>query len=210
MTVKSTNITTVAHRVTKEARWRANGHKGGVLWFTGLSGSGKTTLAFELERGLHEKGRLVYVLDGDNVRQGLSADLGFSPGERAENIRRIGEVAALFADAGYIVITAFISPYRRDRLRARRAAVDPFHLVHLSASLEVCEKRDPRGLYKKARRGEIADFTGVSAPYEAPEHPDLLIDTARLSVDESLALLTDYVDRCFALPDREKGRALSS
>lgn len=202
MTVKSTNITTVAHRVTKEDRWRANGHRGGVLWFTGLSGSGKTTLAFELERGLHGKGRWAYVLDGDNVRQGLSADLGFSPGERAENIRRIGEVAALFADAGYIVITAFISPYRRDRRQARRAAVDPFHLVHLSASLEVCEKRDPRGLYKKAKLGEIADFTGVSAPYEAPEHPDLVIDTAALTVDESLALLTDYVDRSFALPER--------
>ena len=201
MTVKSTNITTVAHRVTKDARWRANGHKGGVLWLTGLSGSGKTTLALELERGLHEKGRLAYVLDGDNVRQGLSADLGFSPEERAENIRRIGEVAALFADAGHIVITAFISPYRRDRRQARRAAVDPFHLVHLSAPLEVCEKRDPRGLYKKARLGEIADFTGVSAPYEAPERPDLVINTAGLSVDESLTRLMDYVDRCFALPD---------
>jgi bifunctional enzyme CysN/CysC len=203
MAVKSTNITTVAHRVTKEARWLANGHKGGVLWFTGLSGSGKTTLALELERGLHQAGRLSYVLDGDNVRQGLSADLGFSPRERAENIRRIGEVAALFADAGYIVITAFISPYRRDRRRARRAAVDPFHLVHLSASLEVCEERDPRGLYKKARRGEIADFTGVSAPYEAPEHPDLIIDTAGLTVDESLARLMEYVERCFALPERD-------
>ena len=203
MTVKSTNITTVAHRVTKEDRWRTNGHKGGVLWFTGLSGSGKTTLAFELERGLHEKGRWAYVLDGGNVRQGLSADLGFSPEERAENIRRIGEVAALFADAGNIVITAFISPYRRDRRQARRAAVDPFHLVHLSASLEVCEKRDPRGLYKKARRGEIADFTGVSAPYEAPENPDLVIDTAGLTVDQSLSRLMDYVDRCFALPERD-------
>lgn len=203
MAVKSTNITTVAHRVTKEARWLANGHKGGVLWFTGLSGSGKTTLALELERGLHQAGRLSYVLDGDNVRQGLSADLGFSPQERAENIRRIGEVAALFADAGYIVITAFISPYRRDRRRARRAAVDPFHLVHLSASLEVCEERDPRGLYKKARRGEIADFTGVSAPYEAPERPDLIIDTAGLTVDESLARLMEYVERCFALPERD-------
>ncbi len=174
-----------------------------MLWFTGLSGSGKTTLALELERRLHEAGRLSYVLDGDNVRQGLSADLGFSPQERAENIRRIGEVAALFADAGYIVITAFISPYRRDRRRARRTAVDPFHLVHLSAPLEVCEERDPRGLYKKARRGEIADFTGVSAPYEAPEHPDLTVDTAGLTVDESLALLMDYAERCFALPERD-------
>lgn len=203
MAVKSTNITTVAHRVTKEARWLANGHRGGVLWLTGLSGSGKTTLALELERRLHEAGRLAYVLDGDNVRQGLSADLGFSPDERAENIRRIGEVAALFADAGYIVITAFISPYRRDRQRARRAAVDPFHLVHLSAPLEVCEERDPRGLYKKARRGEIADFTGVSAPYEAPEHPDLTVDTAGLTVDESLARLMEYAERCFALPERD-------
>ena len=203
MAVKSTNITTVAHRVTKEARWRANGHKGGVLWFTGLSGSGKTTLALETERRLHEAGRQAYVLDGDNVRQGLSADLGFSPNERAENIRRIGEVAALFADAGYIVITAFISPYRSDRRQARRAALDPFHLVHLSAPLQVCEERDPRGLYRKARRGEIADFTGVSAPYEAPENPDLIIDTARLSVEESLDRLMDYVERGFAFPEQD-------
>ncbi len=200
MTVKSTNITSIAHRVEKEARWRANGHLGGVLWFTGLSGSGKTTLAFELEQRLFKKGFHAYVLDGDNVRGGLNADLGFSPEDRAENIRRIGEVAALFAEAGYIVISAFISPYRRDRRQARDAADDPFHVVYLDADLEVCESRDPKGLYKKARAGEIPDFTGISAPYEIPENPNLVIDTATRTVEESMAVLMDYVNRVFVLP----------
>ena len=201
MTVRSTNITTTEHGVAKEARWRANGHRGGVLWLTGLSASGKTTLAFELERRLFKKGCQVYVLDGDNIRHGLSADLGFSPDDRGENIRRIGEVAALFADAGYIVIPAFISPYRRDRQLARQAGGDAFHEVHLTASLEVCERRDPKGLYQKARRGDIPEFTGISAPYESPDHPELAIDTGTLSVEESLAVLLEYVDRAFAVPE---------
>ncbi len=200
MTAKSTNITKVTHRVAKETRWRANGHQGGVVWFTGLSGSGKTTLALELEYRLFKQGRQVYVLDGDNIRYGLSSDLGFSHAERTENIRRIGEVAALFADAGYIVISAFISPYRRDRRLARSAASDPFHTIHLDTDLLVCEKRDPKGLYAKARRGEIPDFTGISAPYEKPERADLSIDTGALSVEESMDILLDYVDRAFALP----------
>ena len=201
MTVRSTNITTTEHRVAKEARWRANGHRGGVLWFTGLSASGKTTLAFELEQRLFKMGYQVYVLDGDNIRHGLSADLGFSPRDRGENIRRIGEVAALFADAGYIVIPAFISPYRRDRALARQAGGNAFHEIHLTASLEVCEGRDPRGLYKKARRGDIPEFTGISAPYESPDHPQLAIDTGTLSVEESLAVLLEYVDHTFAVPE---------
>ena len=201
MTVRSTNITTTEHRVAKETRWRANGHRGGVLWFTGLSASGKTTLAFELEQRLFKKGYQVYVLDGDNIRHGLSADLGFSPTDRGENIRRIGEVAALFADAGYIVIPAFISPYRHDREAARQAGGESFHEIHLTASLEVCEGRDPKGLYKKARRGDIPEFTGISAPYESPDHPELAINTGTLSVEESLAVLIEYVDHVFAVPE---------
>ena len=164
MTIKSKNISTVEHRIAKEARWRINGHLGGVLWFTGLPGSGKTTLAFELERRLFGRGMQVYVLDGDNLRHGLNADLGFLPEERRENIRRVGETAALFADAGFIVLSAFISPYRADRRRAREAATDPFHEIYLSASLEVCEARDPKGLYERARQGEIEDFTGNHRP----------------------------------------------
>lgn len=198
MTIKSSNITTVAHRVAAEERWRVNGHRGGVLWFTGLSGSGKTTLAFELEQRLFAKGYQIYVLDGDNVRHGLSSDLGFSPEDRTENIRRIGEVAALFAEAGNIVISAFISPYRDDRRMARSAAGEGFYEVFLSADLAACEARDPKGLYKKAHRGEIPDFTGVSAPYEAPESPELEIDTGDLGVEESIDLLMDFIDRVFA------------
>ena len=201
MAVKSSNITTVVHRVSLEERWRANGHKGGVLWFTGLSGSGKTTLALELEQRLFEQGYQVYVLDGDNIRRGLSADLGFSPGDRGENIRRVGELAALMARAGNVVVSAFISPYRRDRSLARRAAGGGFHEVYLKADLEVCERRDPRGLYKKARRGEIADFTGVSAPYEVPEAAQLVIETGVLSVEESIGVLLAYAGRAFALPE---------
>ncbi len=200
MTIKSQNITAVAHRVSAAERVRVNGHKGGVLWFTGLSGSGKTTLAFELEQRLFAKGYQVYVLDGDNVRHGLNSDLGFSHQDRTENIRRIGEVAALFAEAGSIVISAFISPYREDRKLARSAALEGFHEVYLSADLASCEARDPKGLYKKAHLGEIADFTGVSAPYEEPENPDLEIDTGRLGIEESIALLSDYIDSAFGLP----------
>ena len=200
MTIKSQNITAVAHRVSADERARANGHKGGVLWFTGLSGSGKTTLAFELEQRLFARGYQVYVLDGDNVRHGLNSDLGFSPEDRAENIRRIGEVAALFGEAGSIVISAFISPYREDRKLARSATHEGFHEVYLSADLAACEARDPKGLYKKAHLGEIADFTGVSAPYEEPENADLEIDTGTLGIEESIAILTDYIDTAFGVP----------
>ena len=197
MTVKSQNLTAVKHRVDKEVRWRRNSHRGGVLWFTGLSGSGKSTLAFELEHRLFEKGYQVYVLDGDNVRQGLCRDLGFSPDDRAENIRRIGEVASLFADAGYIVISAFISPYQADRGQARQAALDTFHEVHLAADLAACESRDPKGLYKRARRGEIPDFTGISAPYEVPDRPELVLPTGVQTVAESVAALLTYVEANF-------------
>jgi len=195
--VKSTNLFAVAHRVTAENRVARNGHRGGVLWLTGLSGAGKSTLAIALEQRLFQKGYHVYVLDGDNIRQGLSANLGFAPEDRAENIRRVGEVAALFADAGFLCITAFISPYISDRERARSAAGPAFHEVYVKADLEICERRDPKGLYRRARAGEIAEFTGISAPYEPPSHPELIVDAGAHSIEESLAELTGYVDRVF-------------
>ncbi|MGH6945322.1 MAG: adenylyl-sulfate kinase, partial [Geminicoccaceae bacterium] len=200
VTRRATNITAVGHGVAREARVLRNGHKGGVLWFTGLSGAGKSTLALALEARLFAKGWHVYVLDGDNVRGGLNANLGFSPDDRAENIRRVGEVAALFADAGFLVISSFISPYRADRERARQAAADSFHEIHIKASLETCEQRDPKGLYKRARTGEIQEFTGISSPYEPPEAPELIVRTDMLAVEECLSELAAYVERAFA-PD---------
>ena len=161
---------------------------------TGLSGSGKSTLAMELERELFNLGRQTYVLDGDNVRHGLCSDLGFSPEDRRENIRRIGEVARLFADAGVICITAFISPYRSDRELVRKMMLpSQFVEVHVHAPIEICEQRDPKGLYAKARAGEIKDFTGVSAPYEPPLSPDLELRTDKLTVAESVARILDFL-----------------
>jgi bifunctional enzyme CysN/CysC len=197
VTKRATNLTAVGLRVSPEARALRNGHKGGVLWFTGLSGAGKSTLAVALEERLFAKGYHVYVLDGDNIRGGLNANLGFSPEDRAENIRRVGEVAGLFADAGFLVISSFISPYRADRERARAAASNGFHEIHIKASLETCEERDPKGLYKRAREGQIAEFTGISSPYEAPESPDLIVRTDLLSIEESLRVLVEYVERQF-------------
>ncbi len=199
VTQRFSNLTEVEHNVTPDLRQQRNGHRGGVLWFTGLSGAGKSTIAMAVERELFRRGLQVYVLDGDNIRHGLSANLGFAPEDRAENIRRVGEVAALFADAGIISITAFISPYRSDRQRARAAAGDSFHEIHIKADLAACEMRDPKGLYLRARRGEIAEFTGVSAPYEAPESPDLVVDTQVQSIDECVAQVVDYVERHFRL-----------
>lgn len=160
---------------------------------TGLPGAGKSTLAMAVERQLFECGYYAYVLDGDNLRGGLNKDLGFSAEDRTENIRRAGEVAALFADAGIIVIAAFISPFRRDRETARHAAPGAFHEIYLSADLQTCEARDPKGMYRRAREGKILDFTGVSAPYEAPLQPELTIDTARNSVEDSVRQLFDYI-----------------
>jgi len=199
LTVKSTNVTSVEHRVSENMRTAQNGHVGGVLWLTGLSGAGKSTLAIELEQRLFQRGYQAYVLDGDNVRQGLNANLGFSPDDRAENIRRVGEVASLFADAGMIVITAFISPYRSDRERARRAAGERFREVHIKADVEACESRDPKGLYARARAGEISDFTGISAPYEPPNEADLVVDTVEQSIDQSVQALIAYVEAEFEL-----------
>jgi bifunctional enzyme CysN/CysC len=209
VTKKSTNITAVGHEVSRATRALKNGHKGGVLWFTGLSGSGKSTLALALEERLFAKGYQVYVLDGDNIRTGLNANLGFSPEDRAENIRRVGEVAALFADAGFIVISSFISPYRADRERARQSvtrivngetATTGFHEVYIQASLETCEERDPKGLYKRARAGEIPHFTGISSPYEPPETPEFVVRTDLLSVEDCLAELIRYIEQTFAPP----------
>ena len=196
--VKSENLTSVEHRVTAPHRTERNGHSGGVLWFTGLSGSGKSTLAMAVEQRLFNKGYHVYVLDGDNVRGGLNANLGFSPEDRAENIRRVGEVAGLFADSGVICISAFISPYRADRERARAAAKVGFHEIFIKAGLDACERRDPKGLYRKARAGEIADFTGISAPYEPPSKAELVVDTEAADIEESVRQVVDYVERNFA------------
>jgi bifunctional enzyme CysN/CysC len=200
--VKSTNLTPVEDRVLLADRWRINGHRSGILWFTGYSGSGKSTLAMELERLLFSKGYQVAVLDGDNIRHGLNADLGFSPEDRVQNIRRVGEVAALMAKAGSIVITAFISPYLADRELVRAAHRELFHEIHIATPLEICEKRDVKGLYRKARAGEIADFTGVSAPYEPPPSPELAIDGSQETLADSLARLVAYVERAFALDEQ--------
>ncbi|MCH8111440.1 MAG: adenylyl-sulfate kinase [Proteobacteria bacterium] len=199
VTVRATNLGRVEHQISAEDRRRRYGHDGGVLWFTGLSGAGKSTLAIEAERRLFNMGYQVYVLDGDNVRQGLNANLGFSPEDRSENIRRVGEVAALFARAGFIVLSAFISPYRSDRDRARHAAGEVFHEVFVKADLSVCERRDPKGLYRRARAGEIKDFTGISAPYEHPDTPELVVDTEVLGVEDSVERVVSYVEQNFSL-----------
>ena len=189
---KSKNLFAVESRVALSDRWDAQGHRGGILWFTGLSGSGKTTLALELERQLTKHRYQAFVLDGDNIRHGLNKNLGFSPEDRAENIRRIGEVANLFVEGGSIVMTAFISPYREDRDMARALVPEGrFFEIHVDCALDICEERDPKGLYKKARAGEIKEFTGIDAPYEAPEKPEIVIDTGALSLEESVQRVID-------------------
>ena len=195
MTVqKATNIVWHGGNVSKKDREEFLRQKGVVLWFTGLSGSGKSTLAGEIEKKLFAGGHLSYVLDGDNIRFGLNKNLGFSPEDRAENIRRIGEVAKLFADSGIITLTAFISPYRADRDTARgRLKAGEFIEVYVKCLIEECENRDTKGLYKKARTGEIKEFTGISAPYEEPVSPELVVDTALLTLDESADLVIRYL-----------------
>jgi len=192
--VKSQNIFWSAGKVTREAREQRNRHKGAIIWLTGLSGAGKSTVAAELERELFQMGLHTYILDGDNIRHGLSANLGFAPEDRTENIRRVGEVARLMMDAGVLVITAFISPYRDDRRLARSLVNEgEFIEVYVDAPLEVCEQRDSKGLYKKARAGQIANFTGVSAPYEAPEKAEIVIHTDRQTPAECVAHIIDYL-----------------
>ncbi|HWX20556.1 MAG TPA: adenylyl-sulfate kinase [Candidatus Binatia bacterium] len=193
-TNKSENIFWSHGKVTSEQRLLRNGHPGCVLWLTGLSSAGKSTIATELERELFNLGRHAYVLDGDNIRHGLGSDLGFSPKDRTENIRRVGEVAKLFADAGVICITAFISPYREDRDLVRKIIpAERFIEVYVNAPLEVCEQRDPKGLYAKARAKEIKEFTGISAPYEAPLQPEIELRTDQLTVNECVTRILDYL-----------------
>ena len=190
------NVVWHSHKVTREQREELLGQRGVVLWFTGLPGSGKSTVANEVAHMLHERGHLAYVLDGDNIRHGLNRDLGFSPEDREENIRRIGEVANLFADAGIIAITAFISPYRKDRDRVRKLLGEGrFIEVYVNCPLEVCEQRDPKGMYAKARRGEIPEFTGVSAPYEPPEAPEIELRTDLMSVEECARVVVEYLEK---------------
>ncbi|MFP4047386.1 MAG: adenylyl-sulfate kinase [Bacteroidales bacterium] len=191
---KSTNVVWHDTVVTKEEREKKNGHKGIVVWMTGLSACGKSTIATELQKKLFEMNCNVFILDGDNVRHGLNSNLGFSPEDREENIRRIGEVAHLFAESGTITITSFISPYKNDRDRARKLnEPGDFLEVYVKAPLSVCEKRDPKGLYKKARQGIIPEFTGISAPYEEPENPEILIETDKLNLEESVEKIIHYM-----------------
>jgi len=191
---KATNITWYDANVNRKERETLLNQKGIVLWFTGLSGSGKSTIAHAVENKLYSMGRLTYVLDGDNIRHGINQNLGFSPEDRKENIRRIGEITKLFVDTGVITLAAFISPYYEDRQRIRDILDDrQFAMVYVYIPLEVVEKRDPKGLYKKARAGEIKQFTGIDAPYEEPRNPEIVVDTSRQSVDECVDIIIKYL-----------------
>lgn len=191
--IKSTNVTWHQSHVTKEERIKSLNQKPCILWFTGLSGSGKSTIANALERALFNQNIKTYLLDGDNVRHGLNKDLGFSDSNRVENIRRIGEVSKLFVDSGLIVLTAFISPFKSDRQIARSLVeYDEFIEIFVNTSIQTCEKRDPKGLYKKARNGDIKNFTGIDSPYEKPEHPQIEI-TEDLSIEQSVEKILNYL-----------------
>ena len=187
------------HAISKEDRERQNGHKGHVLWFTGLSGSGKSTVASAVERELHQQGIKTFILDGDNVRAGLNSDLDFSAASREENIRRIAHVSALMKDAGLVVLSAFVSPYQKDRDFVRECANNEFSEIFISTPLKVCEQRDVKGLYAKARAGEISNFTGISAPFEEPINPDLDVPTHEMSIEEATAMVVDYINTKIAL-----------
>lgn len=192
--MKSTNITWHEGQVTKEKRQELNNHKSAILWFTGLSGAGKSTLSVAVEKELHQRGIRTYILDGDNVRHGLNKNLGFSPEDRTENIRRIGEVSRLFADAGVMTLTAFISPYREDRDMVRELVNEgEFIEVYVKCGLEECEKRDPKGLYQKARSGEIKGFTGIDAPYEEPSSPEVTVETDKHPLEVSVQQVINYL-----------------
>lgn len=193
---KATNIKWHHGKITKEDRTKLLNQKGATIWLTGLSGSGKSTIAVELEHALVENKHQAYILDGDNIRHGLNNNLGFSPEDRTENIRRIGEVAKLFTDANIITIAAFVSPYREDRNNVRKLFKSgEFIEVYISCSVEVCEDRDTKGLYKKARSGEVKDFTGITAPYEEPLSPEITIDSSRLSIEESTRAILNYLEK---------------
>jgi adenylylsulfate kinase len=196
--IKATNITWHEGHVTAAERQQLLKQKGATLWFTGLSGSGKSTIAFTLEHALVQQGRLAYVLDGDNIRHGLNKNLGFSAADREENIRRIGEVAKLFADCGVITMTSFISPYRKDRDTVRAlhdVGQMPFIEIHVSTPIDTCEQRDPKGLYKKARAGQLKGFTGIDDPYEAPTKAELTIDATNTSPQQATILLLEYLQK---------------
>ncbi|HJT79381.1 MAG TPA: adenylyl-sulfate kinase [Gemmataceae bacterium] len=196
--VRATNITWHEGHVTRAEREALLRQKGATLWFTGLSGSGKSTIAFTLEHALVQRGHLAYVLDGDNIRHGLNKNLGFSAADREENIRRIGEVAKLFADCGVLTMTSFISPYRKDRdtVRALHAAADlPFIEVYVATPIATCEQRDPKGLYKKARAGQLKGFTGIDDPYEEPANPELTLDATSTSPQEAAVQLLQYLEK---------------
>jgi adenylylsulfate kinase len=198
---KATNIKWHKGHIERLDRERQNGHRGFTVWFTGLPASGKSTLAVAVEEALHKRGCRTYILDGDNVRHGLNKNLGFSPEDRAENIRRIGEVANLFRDAGVINLTAFISPYRSDRQSARDLAHEGgFVEVFVDCPVPVCEERDPKGAYRKARQGIIKEFTGVSAPYETPENPEIHLRTDAMTVDECVEAVVDYLAKNGYIP----------
>ncbi len=203
MTQKATNITWHEGHVTREEREKLLKQKGCTLWFTGLSGSGKSTIAFTLEHALVQRGYLAYVLDGDNIRHGLNKNLGFSAEDREENIRRIGEVAKLFADAGFITMTSFISPYRKDRDNVRalhEAGQLPFIEIHVNTPIETCETRDPKGLYKKARAGQLKNFTGVDDPYEPPTSAGITLDATHVSPQEAAVQLMSYLESKGIIP----------
>ncbi len=203
---QGSDVVPVGHLLDRDARAWRNGHRGAVLWLTGLPAAGKSTLAMQLERRLFERGVQTYVLDGDNIRTGLCRDLGFTADDRSENVRRVGEVAALFADAGLVAIAAFISPYRADREEARRAAGSDFHEIYVKAAPALCEARDPKGHYAKARAGGLPGFTGLSGDYEEPLAADLVVDTAALSIEGAVALVLDYITQKI---DVERDRAVS-
>jgi adenylylsulfate kinase len=197
----ATNIVWHHSTITRDDRAQQRGHRSAILWFTGLSGAGKSTLANAVNAALFERGLACYVLDGDNVRHGLCKDLGFSDAHREENIRRIGEVAKLFLDAGVVVLTAFVSPFQADRQRARDLVdAGDFIEIHCAADLAVCEERDTKGLYAKARAGEIKDFTGISSPYEAPETPELRVDTGGQSLEQSVEQVLTYLQAKGVIP----------
>ncbi len=191
---KASNIVWHKSSVDREARTQQRGHGSAILWFTGLSGSGKSTLANAVNVALFENGYSTYVLDGDNIRHGLCKDLGFSDLDREENIRRIGEVSKLFLDAGIIVLTAFVSPFKIDRDNARAlVGENDFIEIYCSADLDICETRDTKGLYAKARKGEINDFTGISSPYEEPQSPELKIDTGKIELNKCVSMVIDFL-----------------
>ncbi|MDQ6986670.1 MAG: adenylyl-sulfate kinase [Mariprofundaceae bacterium] len=190
---KSSNVVWHEAQVTRAMRESRNGHRGAVLWFTGLSGAGKSTLAHAVEERLNALGSHTFVIDGDNVRHGLCADLGFSDADRVENIRRVAEVAGLFVQAGVLTLTAFISPFRAERAQARKLLGEDFIEIHCDTPLDVCEARDVKGLYKRARAGEISAFTGISSPYEAPQHAEIVVQTATQPVAQCVDQITDWL-----------------